>query len=79
MELSLENTDEVTVKTLSKEINTDISHEDLDRMHRIDKTDRSDGKLRPIIIKFARYAIRVMMSTERRKNARVKIFKLLKV
>ena len=48
------NTDDVTIKTLSEE----ISHEDLDRTHRIGKTDRNDGKSRPIIIKFARYAAR---------------------
>lgn len=31
------NTDEVTIKTFSEEMNTVISHEDLDRMHRTDK------------------------------------------
>ena len=44
-------------------------------MHRIGKTDRNYGKLKPIIIKFARY---VIMYTETRKNSRVKIL-LLKV
>lgn len=31
------NTDEVTIKTFSEEMNAVISHEDLDRMHRTDE------------------------------------------
>ena len=42
---------------LSKDMNIDISHDDLDRTYRIGKTDRNDGKLRPIIIKFVRYSL----------------------
>ena len=53
-----ENTEEVTIKTLSEKMNNEISHEDLDRMHRTGNADRNDGKSRPIIIKFARYAVR---------------------
>ena len=51
------DTDEVTIKTLIEETNIDISHENLDRTHGIGKTDRNDGKSRPIIIKFARYVV----------------------
>ena len=36
----------------------DISEQDLDRTHRIGKASRNDGKSRPIIVKFARYAVR---------------------
>ena len=57
-EIKDENTDEVTIKTLSEEMNIDISHEDLHRTHRTGKTDRNDGKSRPITTKFARYAVR---------------------
>ena len=39
-----ESTDEVTIKTLGEEMNIDISHDDLNRTHRISKTDRNDGK-----------------------------------
>ena len=52
-----ENTNEVTIKTLSEEINIDISPEDLERKHRIGKTDRNGGKSRPMIIKFPRYTV----------------------
>ena len=43
-ERKCENTDEVTIKTLSEELNIGISHKDLDRTHVIGKTDRSYGK-----------------------------------
>ena len=53
-----QNIDQVTIKTLSEEMNIDINHDDLYRTHRIGKADRNDGKPTPIIIKFARYAVR---------------------
>ena len=39
-------------------MNIEISHEGLGRTHRIGKTNKNDGKSRPIITKFARYVIR---------------------
>ena len=68
-----ENKDEVTIKTLGgEEINTDISHEDLDMMHRIGKRDRKYGKTRPIKIKFARLV--AYNVCRNKKNSMVKPF-----
>lgn len=53
-----ENTDKVVIDTIRKEMTIDISEQDLDRTHRIGKASRNDGKSRPIIVKFARYAVR---------------------
>ena len=48
-------------------MNIDISHEDLGRMHRIGKADRNDGKSRPIITKFTRYAVRINIYRNKKK------------
>ena len=64
---------------LSKDMNIDISHDDLDRTYRISKTDRNDGKLRPIIIKFGRHSLHKYVYRYKKKNLRIKIFKLWKV
>ena len=53
-----ENTDKAVIDTIQKEMKIDISEQDLDRTHRIGKASRNDGKSRPIIVKFARYAVR---------------------
>ena len=53
-----ENTDNIVIKTLSEELDVEITEEDLDRTHRVGKPEKRDGKSRPIIIKFARYAVR---------------------
>ena len=68
-----ENTDEVTIKTLGEKMNIAISQEDLDRTHRIGKTDRNDSKSIPIIIKFARYAVRNNVY-RKEKNSKINIF-----
>ena len=53
-----ENTDDIIIKTICEEMGVEVREEDLDRTHRIGRANRSDGKARPIIIKFARYAVR---------------------
>ena len=53
-----ENTDKVVIDTIRKEMTIDISEQDLDRTHTIGKASRNDGKSRPTIVKFARYAVR---------------------
>ena len=68
-----ENTGEVTIKTLSEKMNIEISQEDLDRTHRIGKTDRNDNKSIPTIIKFARYAVRNNVYRKEKKS-RINIF-----
>ena len=68
-----ENTDEVTIKTLSEKMNIEISQKDLDRTYRIGKTDRNDSKSIPIIIEFARYAVRNNVYRKEKKS-RINIF-----
>ena len=53
-----EDTDDIVVKTISENLDIHLQKEDLDRTHRVGKGNRSDGKARPIIIKFARYNVR---------------------
>ena len=53
-----ENTDDIIIKTICEEMGVEVREEDLDRTHRIGRANRSDGKARPVIIKFARYAVR---------------------
>ena len=45
-----ENTDNVVIKFIQDDLQEEINIEDLDRMHRIGKT--NNGKSRPIIVKF---------------------------
>ena len=42
----------------AEELNIDIKQDDLDRSHRLGKVKRNDNKPRPTIVKFARYAVR---------------------
>ena len=42
----------------AEELNIDIKQDDLDRSHRLGKVKRNDNKPQPIIMKFARYAVR---------------------
>ena len=62
-----ESTDDITIKTLREEIGVEVREEDLDRTHRIGKGNRNDGRARPIIIKFARYAVRKTVYDNKKK------------
>ena len=53
-----ENTDEVILTKIAEEMGIQINEEDIDRTHRLGKPNRRDGKPRPIIVKFTRYAVR---------------------
>ena len=57
-EESKEDTDDVIIKSLSENLDIELDEEDLDRTHCVGKPNRSDGKPRPIIIKFSRYNVR---------------------
>ena len=46
------------IKTFSEELGVEIKEDDIDRSHRLGKSKRKDNKPRPIIVKFARYAVR---------------------
>ena len=52
-----ESTDDVVMKTTHEKMGEEIRGTDIDRTHRIGKA-KSDGKSRPIIIKFVRYNTR---------------------
>ena len=51
------NTNEIIIKTFSKELGVKIKEDDLTRSHRLGKSKRKDNKPRPIIVKFTRYAV----------------------
>ena len=61
-----ENTDEIVLRTVAEEIGIQINEGDLDRTHRLGKRKRNDGKPRPIIVKFTRYAVRHKVFTYKR-------------
>ena len=50
-----ENTDEVVINVLKKEMDEEITHQDIDRSHRLGNRKLGKNKPRPIIIKFLRY------------------------
>ena len=70
-----ENTNEIIIKTFSEEIGVEIKEDDLDRSHRLGKPKRKDNKPWPIIVKFARYAVRreIFMNKRKLKGKRLLI------
>ena len=60
-----ENTDDVIVAVISKQLGVKVEKSDIDRSHRLGAP-RSDGKHRPIIIKFARYNVRASVFRAKR-------------
>ena len=71
VETNAECTDDIIIKTCAEELGIDVKQEDLDRSHRLRKVKRNDNKPRPIIVKFARYAVRNKVFSNK-KNLRVK-------
>ena len=61
-----ESTDQLAVQMFSEELAVDVKVEDLDRSHRLGKP-REDNKPRPIIVKFARYAVRSNVFSNKKK------------
>ena len=70
-----ENTNEIIIKTFSEELGVEITEDDLDRSHRLEKPKRKDSKPRPIIVKFACYAVRreIFMNKRKLKGKRLSI------
>ena len=70
-----QNTNEIIIKTFSEELGVEIKEDDLDRSHRLGKPKRKDNKPRPIIVKFARYAVRkeIFMNKKKLKGKRLLI------
>ena len=58
VETNAECTDDIIIKTCAEELGIDVKQEDLDRSHRLGKVKRNGNKPRAIIVKFARYAVR---------------------
>ena len=62
-----ENTDEVVINVLKKEMDEEITHLDIDRSHRLGNRKLDKSKPRPIIIKFSRYNVRARIFKNKRK------------
>ena len=56
----------IIIKTFSEELGVEIKEDDLDRSHRLGELKRKDNKPRLIIVKFARYAVRREIVTNKR-------------
>lgn len=69
-----EDTDNVVVKIIKDNLEEDVPLTELDRSHRIGKKN-SNGKARPIIVKFARYNVRrkVFYSKKKLKGKNISI------
>ena len=62
-----ENTDEVVINVLKKEMDEEITHLDIDRSHCLGNRKLDKSKPQPIIIKFSRYNIRARIFKNKRK------------
>ena len=62
-----ENTDEVVINVLKKEMDEEMTHLDIHRSHRLGNQKLDKSKLRPIIIKFYRYNVRARIYKHKRK------------
>ena len=71
VETNAECIDDIIIKTCAEELCIDVKQKDLDRSRRLGKVKRNDNKPRPIIAKFARYAVRSKVFSNK-KNLRVK-------
>ena len=67
VETNTECTDDIIIKTCAEELGIDVKQEDLDRSHRLGKVKRNDNKPGPIIVKFARYAARNKVFSNKKK------------
>ena len=72
VETNAECTDDIIIKTSAEELGIDVKQEDLDRRHRLGRVKRNENKPRPIIVNFARYAVRNKVFSNKQKNLRVK-------
>ena len=67
VEMNAECTDDIIIKTCAEELGIDVKQEDLDRSHRLGKVKRNDNKPPPIVVKFARYAVRNKVFSNKKK------------
>ena len=67
VETNAECIDDIINKTCAEELCIDVKQEDLERSRRLGKVKRNDNKPRPIIAKFARYAVRSNVFSNKKK------------
>ena len=67
MKENQENTDEVVIIVLKKEMDEEITHRDIDRSHRLGNWKLDKSEPRPIFIKFSRYNVRAKIFENKRK------------
>ena len=67
VETNAECTDDIIIKTCAEELGINVKQEDLDRSHRLGKVNRNDSKPQPVILKFAHYAIRNKVFSNKKK------------
>lgn len=53
--VSEKQNEDLVIKTFHKQMQIEIEKEDIDRSHRLGKCTNSNGRSRPITVKFARY------------------------
>ena len=68
-----ENADEVVINVLKKEMDEEITHQDIDRSHRLGNRKLGKNKPQPIIIKFLRYNVSVKIFKNKIKLQRKRI------
>ena len=62
-----ENTDQQAIDFINENLDIKIDEIDIDRSHRIGRYDKTKKKVRPIIVKFARYYVRGRVFQEKLK------------
>ena len=68
VETNAECTNDIIIKTCTEELGIDVKQEDLDRSHWLGKVKRNYNKPRPIIVRFARYAVRNKVFSNKKKT-----------
>ena len=70
-----ENTDDISLRTINKHLQLELTEKELDRTHRIGNPKSGNKRPRPIIVKFARYNIRrkIFVYEKRLKNSGISI------
>ena len=70
-----ENTDEVVINVLKKEMDKEITHQDIDSSHRLGNQKLDKSKPQPITINFSRYNVRAKIFKNKRnlKGKRISI------
>ena len=65
--------DIIIIRTCAEELGIDVKQEYLERSHRLGKVKRNGNKSQPIIVKFARYAVRNKVFSNEKKLKGIKL------